>query len=187
MVIAELEKGEKSEFIERLRVRVDPTKMLWQNPLRFKFKLLGAITGLDFSVRAVASVAQIFEEDYCYFCSQNLLDLSKSSVLRVPVDSHTTDHLPAEYSYYWASEYLIATGENAVWYILFNAELSVGVLVVDSNVESATRRAVENAFKQHEPLNDPSDVFKEFRSEFARYGDIRRIENDFRSFVNSGS
>jgi hypothetical protein len=77
MVIAELEKGEKSELMERLRGRVDPTKMLWQNPLRFKFKLLGAITGLDFSVRAVASVAQIFEEDYCYFCSQICLICQK--------------------------------------------------------------------------------------------------------------
>jgi len=189
MKIEELKNNKKDRFLKWLKKDIDVTKLFWEIPFKFNYNFIGAVSGLDLSLKAMASLAQVFKESCFYLFSQNLIDLSKNSALKILVSSHDelSDRLPIEYSYLWASEFLLFTGEKGLWFVLFNAELSVGFLITKEEVNGDIQDILKQSFNKYESLIEAPDVFNEFKVEFERYGEIESIEKAYKLAVKGSS
>jgi hypothetical protein len=178
----EFSQNEKSDLKDKLKKDFQFQKHIWENPIKFQIVIAGAIHGLDISLKAITVLTSHFEEAKTYFLSQNMLEKGVFSAVEMS-NRIEQDILPIEYSYLWSSENLAIIGDSSEWAILFNAELSLGILVFRKSDMNNRLREVIDKFKENENLLPLSEALKLIEYDAELYGkDANVIEKLFTQF-----
>jgi hypothetical protein len=171
----ELNKYESEQLISRLQQNFTLYKHIWENPVKFEYIVAGAIYDLDVSIKAIKCLAKNFNEQEIYFFSQNMLKLDLFSIVKVPA-GWDDEYLPTDCSYLWASESLTIFGSSQEWFIQFNAELSLAILILKKGYPTELFDKLIKKFNQYEELTHISNVLPLIKEDLLLYPNADFIE-----------
>lgn len=160
-MIRELIEPERISLLARLNDYVDRRKPIYANPISKPSAVCGAIRGLDVSTCSLRRLLSAFNEDRLFIASQSLI--SRKDVVLIEVDACMEgdllkSELNSRFPGIFAGDLVICWGESWRWQIVFDAQLALGVLVVQNSKDIAT---ATDAYSKGDALHDISDAFAE--------------------------
>jgi len=187
--VFELNETDSAEIKKCLSKCLRLNTHVWRRPLVFDATLIGASNCLDIPVKPMKVLANIFGESEIYFFSQNMVDGEKNSIVSLSV-SFDSEFLPSEYSYLWASENLTIFGSYYNWFILFNAELSLALVVVKSSLELKTINSIITGLEACFEILPLIEVLPSIEDDINCYGTLEDVQSGLLSIgqpLKSGS
>lgn len=144
-----------------LREDLNLSKFLHENPLNTQYQIFGTTRGLELPAKALASLAEEFHDDFVDILGIDGRRVDEALALEVDVRNlgevgnaaFHIQNLPNVF----ASDLVVAFGRSRSWYAIFDAELSLGVLVVKRKED--IQRAV-TAYGTHDIVLTKLEGFK---------------------------
>jgi|LakMenE01Jun11ns_1017448.scaffolds.fasta_scaffold9762154_1 hypothetical protein len=140
---------------------IDRTKALCNNPAIGNVVICGAIRGLDIPVRALASLALQFAERKFFVLSQSLDRIEITELLEIDSDEdklQLSRQFNSLFPGVFTGDLVVCWGDSKRWHVLFDAQLSLGLLVVRSLDDQAM---ASEAYAVEDELLDVRQAFTE--------------------------
>lgn len=171
---------EKSLLIKKLQESYSLGKMMWEDPVKFEYICGGVIYGLEVPLKAVRALATVFNQKDLYFLYQ---DMTKPEVCDISMlsDKWASNNYPANISYLWTIENLILFDLSYKWFVQFNSELSIGVLVFRNDIPEYLLNSAIAAYNEHDTLIDISTALTKVRDDLSNYGNLEQNEIKLRN------
>lgn len=140
---------------------IDRTKLLCENPVVGPGCICGAVRGLDVPVSALIALSVYFAEANCYVLCQSLERLENADLLEIDSGSdksRLTQELNSLFPWIFTGDLVVCWGSSLRWWILFDAQLALGLLVTTDPDDAAEARA---AYSGEDELVDLVEAFTE--------------------------
>jgi hypothetical protein len=154
---------------------IDRNKPLCNNPVIGPVVVCGAIRGLEIPVRALASLALRFAERKFFVLCQSLDRINCAELLEVDCYADRlklSREFNLQFPGIFTGDLVVCWGGSQAWFILFDAQLSLGVLVVKSPDDQAKASA---AYADEDELLDIEQAFAECATH-----EVRDLPEDIR-------
>ena len=160
-MIRELQPPERDAWLQSIDGCVDRSRPLYDNPTIGSIFICGAMRGLDVPIRSLASLARRFCEGKFFVLYQNLERIDAVALLEIS-NADDSDQLTrevyAQFPHIFAGDLVVCWGSSERWYILFDAQISLGVLYVRNSADEAAARA---AYSDGDKLFQMDEAFAE--------------------------
>lgn len=172
-----------SEILEQLRDvdrNIDRTKPIYANPVICSFFVCGAIRGIGFPVCSLASLSRVFSEDSFYILSQSLKDIDNADVLEVGGNvsfDDLTRIINSQFPEIFVGDLMVCWGRSQRWYIVFDAQLALGILLVRDQNDVAMAK---DAYSEWDELYSLYDAYIECENY-----ELRGLPENIRSNISS--
>jgi hypothetical protein len=160
-MIQELTEESCANALSRVQHCLSRTTPFHENPIICDYKACGAIRGLDVPIRTLLTLSRDFHEESFFILSQSLKQLESYSLLRVnsSIDPKVAvQEINKRFPSIFAADTVFAWGELLRWVIVFDPELSLGVLAARSSSDAAI--CIEG-YNRVDRLIDVSRAFSE--------------------------
>lgn len=199
-MIQELTEESCANALSRVRHCFSRTTPFHENPIICEYEACGAIRGLEVPIRALLMLSRDFHEEGFFVLSQSLKQLENFSLLWVnsSIDPQTAAReINQRFPSIFAADTLFAWGKQLRWVIVFDPELSLGVLAARSSrdaaicIESYNRvdRLIDVSHAFSECVKDELKVFpqrsrSQIEAQLFDYWGVRRPSGDSRRSGN---
>ncbi len=176
-----LSKSDLDGYRKRLEELIDFDQPFWKNPFQINVGVIGGFCGLDISFKALRDITLLEDENTFFVYSQesHLDDFSFCYQFFLNDANKNWKKFPHELSYMWSSDFLLFFSFTYEWFIIFSADLSLGIFVVRSEVEREKIQSLSRQFARSNELCSLETAIFECREDISRYGDYADIKNSF--------
>ena len=166
---------EKNMLLTKLQESFCLGRMMWEDPIKLPYITGGIIYGLEIPLKAIRALSNVFNQKDLYFLYQ---DMTKPEICDVSMLSEkwTSNNYPANICYLWTIENLIVFDLSYKWFVQFNSELSMGILVFRSDTPEYLFRSAIDAYHKHNMLINISEALTLVRNDLSNYGLLELLE-----------
>jgi len=160
-MIRELIESEKADRLLSIEGEVDRSKSLYENPANKAFIACCAIRGLDVSVKSLWSLARRFSDSAFFILCQNQESLEHAELIEVESAFESEElrrELNAKFPGIFTGDIVVSWGKSHRWYVIFDPQLALGVLIAKSRNDMAAAR---EAYSQGDDLIEVAKGFAE--------------------------